>query len=124
MDLRNISEDITRIRGELEHLRRARTNVERTKVHIGSNIQQIQHKFDEAMQIARRAQDNVREVQVGLEEETRRLHIADQSLEQIAEKELIYAAQLRDLTQALAAETQRSKRITGGQSTRGFHRYR
>lgn len=124
MDLRNISEDITRIRAEMEHLHRARINVERSKIHIGSNIQQTQRKLDEALQIARRAQDNVREVQTELDEETRRLHIADQSLEQIAEKELTYASQLRDLTQALAAETQRAKRVSGTQSTRGFHRYR
>lgn len=102
MDIQGLSEDIERVRSELAVRKRARDTVERTKIQIEHNIDQTRNQLDRALQVARRAQQDVTEAQKKFDAAMHRMHMTDQSLEQIAEEELELAAQLRDLSHQLA----------------------
>lgn len=113
MDVHDLTEQIERVRIDLEHRRRSRTTVERSKVHITHDIDQARRELDRALQVARRAQDEVEDAQRKLDEAMKRMHQSDTSLEQIAQEELELAAQLRDLSHDLSKGSQNQKNISG-----------
>lgn len=101
MDAYSLTDEIERVRTELDHRKRSRTSVERAKLHINRKIEEAQRTLDKMLQVARRAQDDVEEAQKRLDEEVQRLRTNDDSLQQIADEELELANQLRDLSHKL-----------------------
>ncbi len=132
MGMHDLAEDALRIRTELEHRHRNRQNIERSKIHFNSNIKKAQRDLDEALQVARRAQNEVQKAQKNLDDETTRLRRIDDSLQKIAQEELDLAAQLRDLSQQLSREATDKKNAmhnnsagdTGASTSRSFRTYR
>lgn len=117
MSLHELAEDAGRIRTELEHRHRSRQNIERQKIALNSNINQAQKILDQALEAARRAQNEVTEAQRKVDEETARLRRVDESIQRVAEEELELAAQLRDLTQLIARESEKAKEEANRAST-------
>lgn len=125
MSMTELAEDAHRIKNELDHRHRMRESTERQKTHMARNIKDAQQVLDQAMQVARRAQDEVTKAQEKFDDEVSRLRRIDETIKKIAEEELELSAQLRDLTQRITREADgQGNKSSSDDGAKSFKTYR